>query len=402
MIIPFWSIYPPMGGGKQRTINLLHQLCRDFDVTVIILQDIDSFSAAMEEYPALKRCTIFSTVGEPARDLFSLLPERIANALRFRWWNRSLRGPAEKTFLLVYPQLRPLFDGKPFDCVLLEEMASLSLARVIRRAWPSAWIVYDGYNVNTKLAALELSQGQIPESYYEVVRQTESSLFRSVDGIFACSEQDLAELVNMNGSKISGAVIPNGVGLPETARKFDPASTPDDILFCGSLDYFPNQEGLTWFCKEVFPLILQKRPEVRLLVVGKGEPNAELSDLLKGTGIVNYGMVDRVDVFYRKASLAVVPLLSGSGTRLKLLEAMGQQVAVVSTTIGAEGIDYTDKENILIADDNRQFADAVLRLLADKKMSGDLSEKAFSFVKERYDWNRIGEKMAAYFRNARK
>jgi polysaccharide biosynthesis protein PslH len=400
VVIPFIEIYPPMNGGKQRALNLLHQLSEKFDVTAIIHQDGGKFAQSVREYPALRNCTVFSTKNvEKTFDLFSLLPGRIRDAFRYRYWNRSLKGPAESNLLLIYPILKKLLKTTQFDYAILEDMGTLNIARLIHRCQPDTKVIYDAHNVNSKLAKTAMNNGQMGKSEYEGMLQMESNLSDWVDGVFACSEIDLSQLVKMNKGKIGGAVIPNGVNLDLSYREnggeqFD---RTNNILFCGSLDYFPNQEGLTWFCKEIFPLILQQAPDVRLLVVGKGAPGDELLTLLKHDSITYYGMVDNVSDYYRRASVAVVPLLSGSGTRLKLLEAMGNSVAVVSTAVGAEGIDYTNNLNILIADENASFADAVVKLVNDGKAAGEMANQAFLFVKQEYDWRVIGEKMSRFF-----
>lgn len=398
IIIPFKDIYPPMNGGKVRAMNLLHQLARHFDVTAVLGQERASFSRAVEEYPAIGNCTIYSTGdGKMPRDLFFFLPQKLANALRYRWWRRSWKGPAEENFMRTYPVLRQVLKGRSFDHVILEEMGSLDVARIIRRKMPRAHIIYDAYNVNTRLAATELANGIIPEYYFDVIRRAESGLHESVDAVFTCSDQDLAELVRMNDNRLSGTVVPNGVMIPALpADKGVTRPQNDDILFCGSLDYFPNQEGLSWFCKEVFPLLLKQKPSVRLLVVGRGEPGEELKNLLRQQGIVFYGKVDKVSDYYRKAAVALVPLFSGSGTRLKLLEAMGYAVPVVSTATGAEGISYTDKKDILIANDASTFAAAVLSLLDDPRMADKLAMEAYVFAKGKYDWDVVGERLSAY------
>jgi glycosyltransferase involved in cell wall biosynthesis len=205
-------------------------------------------------------------------------------------------------------------------------------------------------------------------------------------------------LRSMNGGKIHGTVIPNGVGIPDALKK-EPAESglgSNEILFCGSLDYLPNREGLSWFCRHIFPLVLNRMPAAKLLVVGKGDPGEELGELLKNRSIVNYGMVDRVDVYYKKAAMAIVPLLSGSGTRLKLLESMAHRVPVVSTGSGAEGINYTDGKNILIADGAELFARRVVEMLDNPPLARQISQEAFRFVQNEYDWNIVGKKMFDY------
>ena len=216
--------------------------------------------------------------------------------------------------------------------------------------------------------------------------------------IFTCSQNDLDQLIEMNSGKLAGVVVPNGVGITEIQRNLDGETKkePLEMLFCGSIEYLPNKEGLTWFCKEVFPLVLAKLPDAKLSIVGRGNPGKELSDLLKSSSIFNHGGVERINTYYQRASIAIVPLLSGSGTRLKLMEAMAFKVPVVSTSIGAEGINYTDRKNILIADSPGSFANEVIELLQNPQLANNIANEAFLLVKNEYDWDIVGDKMANY------
>lgn len=396
-VVPFENLFPPMNGGMQRAMNLLHQLSRSFELTAIIQQDGDAFYKGVSEFPHLKNCTVFSTKSQKEhRDLFSLLPSRLSNAVRYRYWNRSLKGPASQSFLTIYPLLREVLKKKQFDYVLFEDLSIINLARIVRRYQKNARTIYDAYNVNSRLAMVSVEKGESSMEEYEVIREAESTLTKYVDAVFTCSEQDLSQLIDMNEGRLKGVVIPNGTVIGDGGSGDQPGILTNDILFCGSLDYLPNREGLLWFCREVLPHLVQKKPSVRVMVVGKGDPGEELTAALKHDAIVFYGRVERVSDYYRQAALAIVPLLSGSGTRLKLLEAMGNRVAVVSTTIGAEGINYTDGKNISIADDGMAFAEAIIKLLDNRDWIRTMANEAFSFVKSEYDWNVIGDKLKNY------
>jgi glycosyltransferase involved in cell wall biosynthesis len=207
----------------------------------------------------------------------------------------------------------------------------------------------------------------------------------------------------MNAGNIKGVVIPNGVEIkPDALQTINSSHDKSSlIIFCGSMDYLPNQEGLSWFCKKVLPLIVQDEPALKLMIVGKGQPDTNLLQVLSHENIINYGMVENVSDYYEKARVAIVPLLSGSGTRLKLLEAMGYGVPVVSTSIGAEGIEYAHEKNILIADDEVSFARSVVELIRNGVAAQNMSRQAFHFVKETYDWDIVGKKMYHYLRGER-
>ncbi len=403
MVIPFDPIYPPMNGGTQRCFNLLNQLCKHFETTALMTQDRQSFMKAADEFPAIKNCRILSTrENKNTWSLFLLIPAKFRDAVKFRIWNRSLTEPAESSYLSLYPQLKEFLRSNPVDYIILEDMSILSLTKLIRRMQPSVPIVYDAYNVNSTLAAVAVEKGLLEKKQYDSILRDELTLYKKVRRIFTCSVQDLEQLRKMNEDKLDGAVIPNGVGIPEKLNGRGSGLGSQHILFCGSMDYLPNQEGLLWFCKEVFPRILEQLPSAKLLVVGKGDPGAELNKLLVNPSIVNYGRVDRVETYYHQSAMAVVPLLSGSGTRLKLLESMALGVPVVSTSSGAEGIHYTDGKNILIADDALLFAHRVVEMLNQPSMARQIAAEAFAFVQHEYDWNIVGEKMEKYLTGLKK
>jgi glycosyltransferase involved in cell wall biosynthesis len=136
------------------------------------------------------------------------------------------------------------------------------------------------------------------------------------------------------------------------------------------------------------------------MVVGKGEPGEELSSLFKDPSIEFVGMVPDVGEWYAKASLAIIPLQSGSGTRLKLLEAMSNRVPCISTTTGAEGIDFESGTHILISNDPADFAKKAVSLLKEDPLRINIANNAFHFVQQNFDWNLIGNKIKSFLNTA--
>lgn len=392
IVIPYHDIYPPMNGGMLRCFHLLNQLAKYYQVTAIMHQRKDAFLKAVDHYPLLANCEIFSTADtQEPKDMFSLLPKHVKDGLRYRYWKGTWQGPADSNFLLYFPILSRLLKTRSFDCILLENLSTLNVAPTVRRLSPSAFIVYDAHNVDTLLARA------MPNNMHtQHIEKAESSLSQLVDAVITCSEGDLREFRRMNKADLRGAVIPNGVELDPCIEFSVHKQQPDQLLFCGSLDYEPNQEGLLWFCRNVFPLLKQQQPSITLMVVGKGHPGDILLKALEQPGIVYYGMVESVAEFYKKASVAIVPLFTGSGTRLKVLEAMGKKVPVVSTSKGAEGISYTNTRDICIADNETDFVNAILGLLRDREQAVSISREGFKLVEQQYDWNIIGTELKAF------
>jgi O-antigen biosynthesis protein len=174
---------------------------------------------------------------------------------------------------------------------------------------------------------------------------------------------------------------------------------PDTMLFLGSFRHLPNQEGLEWFTRHVLPRILQQRPNARLVVIGSDPPQRHS---LPGNSdaIELVGFVDDVMEPLRRYSLFVCPILSGSGVRVKLLEAFASGIPVVSTTIGAEGLAQADGEICGLADDPQEFADRAARLLGDRTAARELAIRARDSVVETRDMRTITQKLERSYRAA--
>jgi polysaccharide biosynthesis protein PslH len=400
-IAPFQGIFPPMNGGLLRCVNLMNQLARHFQLTVLACQNNDGLQSAVNEFQHLKNAALLSTHSyEPKKDLFSFFPAKIGTALRYRFWNRSVKGPANENFLLMYPILKALLKKEKYDYVVLEEMSIMNLAKVVQRYQPSATVIYDVHNVNTILAKSSLDAKQISQKEYDKVEWTENNLTKFVSHVFTCSEHDFTLLSKMNNGQLKGMVVPNGVGvkaLPDVSAVNEDA--PVNILFCGSLEYAPNVEGLSWFYEKIWPIVRERLSYAKLLVIGSGVPDARLNPLKEDPSVTFIGKVKDVEPYYQQSAVSVVPLLLGSGTRLKVLEAMSKGTPIVSTTIGAEGINFETGKDIMIADEPDLFAQHVVELMKQKEKRIYIKRNARQLIVNHYDWNKIGEDLAVGLAN---
>ncbi len=264
-----------------------------------------------------------------------------------------------------------------------------------RRLSPHSIRILDAHNVDHKLveqewaAHPERAVNAWERRILQQTRRTEQHLERFVHGVWACSEPDRVDLAP-NGGPI-GFVIPNGVDCSFFA--FDSAPTKPQspfIVFSGWLGTEANQDAVAWLLRALWPRIRAKCLNLSLLLVGGGMP-AALGEEARGVpGIEVVGEVSDVRPYFRKASVAIVPLRIGSGTRFKILEAMAQGNPVLSTRKGAEGLDTTEGENILLADEPGSFIESVFRLLSDSALFNRLRYAARAFVERRYDWDVVG------------
>jgi glycosyltransferase involved in cell wall biosynthesis len=203
--------------------------------------------------------------------------------------------------------------------------------------------------------------------------------------VLAVSDADRDTLQRLYGPLRSPvAVVPTGV---DTTYFAPPPADPrhTHLVFTGSMDWLPNEDGMLFFVREVLPLIRQLEPAVTLSIVGRA-PTPAIERLASESGIEVTGRVDDVRPHIARGAVYVVPLRIGGGTRLKIFEAMAMAKAVVSTTIGAEGLPVRDGEHLRIADTPRAFADAVLHLLQHDAERERLGRQARQLVVDRYDW----------------
>jgi glycosyltransferase involved in cell wall biosynthesis len=187
-------------------------------------------------------------------------------------------------------------------------------------------------------------------------------------------------------------VVPNGVDLPS----FPPhsgAERDNEVLFLGSLDWYPNIDSLVYFLEQIFPLVRARRPEARLRIVGR-RPSDALRRWVEGIRGVDFvGEVPDMSSQLDRAAVVIVPLRIGGGSRIKILEALAAGKAVVSTTIAAEGLEVTPGEELLIADSPTEFASHLEGLLSSKDKRRELGRRGHLLVSARYGWDDIASKL---------
>jgi glycosyltransferase involved in cell wall biosynthesis len=218
------------------------------------------------------------------------------------------------------------------------------------------------------------------------MRNWEPKIAARFDKVVSVSDTDKKLLLSRNPN-LDIAVVPNGVDT-KTCRPFPLESREKNILIIGSMDYAPNADAVFYFCNAIFPLIRKSEPDCTLTIVGK-DPPIGLLQLNQRRGVIVKADVDDVKPYYQKAIVSAVPLRSGGGTRLKILEAMAFGTPVVSTSIGCEGLSVEGHRNILIADDPADFARCTTDLMADSSLWKRIVYAGRALVEENYDWQTI-------------
>jgi glycosyltransferase involved in cell wall biosynthesis len=207
--------------------------------------------------------------------------------------------------------------------------------------------------------------------------------------VVAVSEGDARDFAELGAARVE--LVPNGAGFHR--GPLAAADGPPTLLFTGSMDHPPNRDAVLWFGREVWPLIAARMPSARLQVVGRG-PQEELRGLAAQPRVEVAGAVPSMEPFFARAHVAIAPLRSGGGSRLKILEALAAGRPVLSTTVGAEGLELEPGRDLLIADGAEAFADAAVRLLGDRELRERLASEGRSAAAARYDWRALGDRFA--------
>lgn len=209
------------------------------------------------------------------------------------------------------------------------------------------------------------------------------------------SQRD-AEILQQRSPGMECHVIPNGVD-SEFFKSANTEIDPNMVLFTGTISYYPNTEGILWFYKNIWPLIKEKNPAATFCIAGKSPPPEVQSIADADPSVTVTGMVDDMRDYYNKAAVVVVPLRVGGGTRLKILEGMSMSKAIVSTSVGAEGIDHSDGSDILLKDTPQEFSDAVVEVMTDSTLRQKLEKGGRTLVEAKYDWRAVTDKLSDVF-----
>lgn len=390
--------YPPHQGGALRVYGLIRGLHKARHI-ITLMSFHDGETADAEASPLKKYCHQIVTVPPPRRTM----TERLRDLILTRQADiaRRLYSPAFRD------QLFALLDAAPYDLVQFEGIEAACYLPEVRAKYPALKLCYDAFNAEAALQRV----------IYEVDRAERSrwlaALYSSIQvGRIAeyerelCQKADLVVAVSAEDAQILAAhrpdgrvpVVPNGIDAAEYANKAERIDLPENALvFTGKMDYRPNVDAVVWFVREVLPHIREELPDAKLYVVGQ-KPHARLEGLRDQDSVEITGWVKDVRPFLWSAGVYVAPLRMGSGTRLKILEAMAAGCSVVATSTAASGLDIDARRCMVIADDPKEMAVKIVDLLESPSLRSVKGITAQAYVKLTYDWSVLVPKLLEAYR----
>src|SRR5689334_4026098 len=376
------KLLPVDTGGKIRSFNILRELARNNDITLLTYyggkRDEDYEADIQDRFPgAVTIHTAANDAGKLERGLDYLrrLPRRAPYAVT------KFHSPD------VEQWLNQGTGGQRFDVAVCDFLsATLNFAE--RLEMPT---VLFQHNVESLLwrrqAAHEPNRIQRLAFKIEAAKMAryERGAVNRFHHIIAVSDQDREQMARMtDAARIS--VVPTGVDLTQFTATLGVRASRPVIVFVGSMDWEANIDGVDFFCRDVWPQVLRAVPAAELRLVGRN-PHARVARWADDSIEVT-GTVPSVTEHYEEAMVNIVPLRIGGGTRLKIYEAMAMRKATVSTSIGAEGLDIEDGRDIVLADDPASFAESIIKLVRDDSVRRRI-EDAAALKAAQYDWSVI-------------
>lgn len=286
-------------------------------------------------------------------------------------------------------ELAALLQREKFDLILLEGIYLMRYIKTLRLNTTTK-IVLRLHNVEYKIwEGLRDTDKNPLRSWYlgllaRRMKRFELAHINLADGVIMLTQND-EDIFVRQGCKVPHASFPIAYVFDELPAISD--EEENAVAFIGGMDWLPNREGVDWFIAKVWPEIIKAVPGAKFYLAGRNFP-VELKQM-KQPGITVMGEVDDARQFILSKPVFIVPLFAGSGMRAKIIEALALGRAIVSTPVGAEGIAYTDGENILIAGDEKSFAAAIIKVLQQPGVRKALGEKAQQLVRQQYDNHRV-------------
>ncbi|MBI5788556.1 MAG: glycosyltransferase [Candidatus Schekmanbacteria bacterium] len=383
--------YPLDRGGHIRSASILKELSRQFSVTLLT-----GSGQAAGNHPGLNFFRQF------CKKVICLPKPQMPAWKRGYYLLEGLVGgkpyPLNKNFSVPFLQkIREELQSGDYQVLHCDHLDTAQYLYDLPKPIPC---VFDTHNIIFLLMERmgQQEKSAIKRLYLhrnaQQLGKYEAEIWPLFDLCLVCSEQE-AQQIGRFAPKAKTAVIPNGVDIDfyQTIAGTSPANPT--LLFVGRLDYFPNTQGVLFFYQSVWPLLLGQIPQIRWQIVGGVIPPA-LQELKKDARIKISEKATDMRPYLAASTISIVPLHIGGGTRLKILEAMAVGLPVVSTAIGAEGIDAVNGQEIIIADQPQELAQQIIELCKNADKRQKIALAASSFV-TRYDWQVIGKKLISCY-----
>lgn len=378
--------FPPIFGGALREYHILNSIIKRHDVTILTYGNKDTSRELRNHFNS--KVKDIHVLPYPWTRTFRRVGQLYAQCTSRSYFQLHMHSGKLKR------KINELLSNKSFDVIHFEfsAMSDYDTSQGILSVMDAHNVEYENFQRMSAKYDSNIRK-RFYDREYKKVRNEELMNISRQDALMVTSSRD-KDIFDKDVPNVPKFVLPNGVD----TSFFVPSAQPPEqhsIVFSGMMGYVPNDDAMNYFLDKIFPLIQKKVPDIKIYIVGN-RPSKRLRRRASDNVIVT-GFVEDVRPYIWRANVYVVPLRMGSGTRLKVVEALSMKKPVVSTRIGCEGIDVKDGESIMIRDDPSEFADTVVQLLHDRVTCDTLAENGYEIVHRKYDWAVIGDKVCRVY-----
>lgn len=386
--------YPPKGGNLQRSYNLIREVSKSHEITLLTFNQSKIISSSESLHNAVAHfstfCKVAGVVDIPSehstfRKLWLLFKGLLPWKTYTVSWLESLEFASK---------LESLLKEHSFDVIHFDTVSLVPYVHHIK----NAKIVLNHHNIES-LMMLRRSENELnilKKIYFYQEGKKLARYEKKVCSLFdlnvTCSDLDTDRLKEITG--ISNCItIPNGVDL-EYFKPIDIAIKPKSLIFAGGLTWYPNLDAMTFFLKAVWPRLVKEVPDISMTIIGRSPPSwmVEMQDLYPNLKVT--GFVDDVRPYLAEANLYICPIKDGGGTKLKVLDALAMRKTLVADQIACEGIDVKDRESVIFASSPDEYLHAIKLLLADQVLAEQIAENGLELINEKYSFAGIGEQLS--------
>ncbi len=388
--------FPPDQGAPIRNFSFVRYLggLPDYELSLLsFARSEEGHQAEIARQELQKYCKRLEIVpAPPTRSKISRIKAQILEQKP----DLALRLASEKFAFMLQSWLKN-FEFDAIQCEGLE-LAPFVMSSDLNWQKVRPRLILDEHNaeylLQRRVYESERDSGlrRLPAALYSLLQaqrlqKYETEALKFFDKIIAVSDNEKAALARI-AAGTNFTVIPNGIDLEEFSPLPESKSAGEQLVFSGTMDFRPNVDAVSWFARKVWPQIRQAKPQARFVIVGR-RPTSTVLALREIAGIEVTGRVPDTRPYLASSQIFVLPMRMGGGVRLKLLEALAMQRAIVTTSFGADGVPLTNEREVLFANEPTEFARACLALLDNPARRAELAEAGRKFVIENYDWRKI-------------
>lgn len=387
--------YPPKDGGSIATLNLSKGFAKSGNNVCILAINTNKHFTALNTIPKDIQDKITFKAVEVNTDI------KISKALNNLLFSTKAYNATRFLDSEFERELISMLKSESFDVIQLEGLYMAQYINVIRKH-SNAIIALRSHNIEHEIWHRSARQTRsLLKKYYlnnlaSRIKKLKICLLNKYDVLIPITQRD-ADIYKKLGNNKPVFVSQTGINYSELKQADINVEYPS-LFHMGALDWPPNQEGITWFIKYVWPGIIGKFPDLKFYIAGRNAP-AWLIKSLNHKNIIYLGEVENAYKFMQEKAIMVVPLLSGSGMRIKIIEGMALGKTIISTSIGSEGINCQEGKEIIIANSKEEFILKLEKLISNKKIFVEIGKNAVKFVLENFDNNKISDSLMNFYKS---